>query len=503
MDSSQPDDIPPPSPRSTVGLAEAAAEALGSMPNGDQPMAISPKLESADATLYSHLPTFAPLASTDAPRPLSFRGSKGHVELIDAQQSLGAEAPPEPVAGTIDPIIGTPSLGATDARLFLAMPSFEPLGSAAAPRSFSFRDGHAEFIDEQPMLPPEASTEFTPETVDDIPSTFPALAHSNVPNMSNVFINDGNSVTALLPSLTPAPLASDFFDLPPPAKENENTAGRLYPTGFDEMIPMVHGSDYASPEGEFVSQATSSPASIPHPVPANSSDPPQRASADKCTGACRYLFSFVLLGFAATLTFAAMATSQTTGTQAGLPPLAAMVALVCLLLWLATIEGGQGCLVGLQRTDKQLYAATHPMTHRCAVLVHRGDNMERFILGRQLLVVIIVFAINYCASAGPASVFGLPGIVQAIFLGNGIALILLTVMMGQLTAQVSAATSMLDFTNNGFLLLCTYLSLGIEATGLLHCTYAAQFAIARISGTPKVSAEAPLLGWRLITFGAK
>lgn len=58
------------------------------------------------------------------------------------------------------------------------------------------------------------------------------------------------------------------------------------------------------------------------------------------------------------------------------------------------MEGGQGCLVGLQPIEKSKYAKSHPITLQNTLLSHKGDNMERFIVGRQFLVVLVVFLIN-------------------------------------------------------------------------------------------------------------
>ena len=62
------------------------------------------------------------------------------------------------------------------------------------------------------------------------------------------------------------------------------------------------------------------------------------------------------------------------------------------------MEGGQGALVGLQPIDKSLYSESHPRALKCTTVTHKGDNMERFIIGRQFLVVAIVFVTNIMAS---------------------------------------------------------------------------------------------------------
>eukprot|EP00977_Amphora_coffeiformis_P003343 scaffold620_cov169-Amphora_coffeaeformis.AAC.13 len=149
------------------------------------------------------------------------------------------------------------------------------------------------------------------------------------------------------------------------------------------------------------------------------------------------------------------------------------------------MEGGQGCLVGLQPIDQKLYAGTHPLTFRCTNLVHDGDNMRRFIVGRQFLVVLVVFGINLCGSAiSGANVLDLPNLMNEIFLGTGVALMLTTIMLGQLTAQVSSLNCLLDFVNNWGMLFTTYISLAIEKSGLLHCVYLVQILFSRLTGKP-------------------
>jgi len=88
-------------------------------------------------------------------------------------------------------------------------------------------------------------------------------------------------------------------------------------------------------------------------------------------------------------------------------------------------------------------------------------------------------------------VFNFPSIMNDIFLTNGVAMILTTIMIGQLTAQVNAANCMLDFINNYFMLFSCYVSLGIEFSGLLHCVYLVQMMFSKLTGTPIESNEPP------------
>ena len=214
----------------------------------------------------------------------------------------------------------------------------------------------------------------------------------------------------------------------------------------------------------------------------------------------KYVYSLGLLIFSVVMVMAAIFSEQTK-IASNFHSIAAFFIFWFLIVWLACIEGGQGALVGLQRVDKTKYAETHKKAYKCTTLAHKGDNMERFIVGRQFLVVLIVFVTNMCgATNGEATVLGLPVTVNAIFLGSGLAMILTTIMLGQLTAQVVAASCMLDFINNYFMLFSIYVSLFIEFSGLLHCVYLVQIFFSKITGTPIESKEPPRSALQSIFF---
>ena len=225
---------------------------------------------------------------------------------------------------------------------------------------------------------------------------------------------------------------------------------------------------------------------------------------DRLVTVFKFIYSLGLLAFALIMVMTAIFTGQTSAATKGIPSVAAFFIFWFLIAWLAMMEGGQGALVGLQPVDKSLYAESHPRALKNTVLAHKGDNMERFILGRQFLVVLVVFVSNMMASAvADASVLGLPSTVNNIFLGTGIALILIAINIGQLTAQVNAANCMLDFINNYFMLFTTYVALFIEMTGLVHSVYLVQLFFSKVTGTPIESKEEPRSGIKTVFFWAR
>jgi len=91
-------------------------------------------------------------------------------------------------------------------------------------------------------------------------------------------------------------------------------------------------------------------------------------------------------------------------------------------------------------------------------LALRGSNLRSFLFGRQVLVTACVFLV-----------------------GGGLALTLVTVVVGQLTSQINAANCMLDFVNTRFMLFTSYVSLTVEASGILHGVYLVQIFFAFVT----------------------
>lgn len=212
-----------------------------------------------------------------------------------------------------------------------------------------------------------------------------------------------------------------------------------------------------------------------------------------CLSFIKTTFSMGVLALSVAVVMAAIITNMTKAEEVGTLPVVIGLLFWFFIIWLAMLEGGQISLVGLQPVLKTLYIDSHPITLKCTTLVHRGNTMEKFIAGRQFLVGLVVFALNYCTSPiddyEGENVLGLPNWMNAIFYEYGGAAILTTVIIGQLASQVIAAQCMIDFINTRFMLLTTYLSLAIEMSGILHAVYIIQLVFTKISGKPIDSFE--------------
>jgi hypothetical protein len=225
-------------------------------------------------------------------------------------------------------------------------------------------------------------------------------------------------------------------------------------------------------------------------------------SGIECIEGLKCLYSMGLLIFSIAIVMAAIFSKQTVATSdMNIPTFVAFIIFWFLIVWLAKMEGGQGALVGLQPIDKSLYTYSHPRSFMSTSLAHKGDNMERFIVGRQFLVVLVVFVTSLmAASVKDVSILGVSDAWTGSFLGSGIAVTLIAIMIGQTAPQINAANCMLDFINTYFMVFTTYLSLALDMSGLLHSVYLVQILFSKITNTPIESAEPPRSGVQNIFF---
>jgi len=217
----------------------------------------------------------------------------------------------------------------------------------------------------------------------------------------------------------------------------------------------------------------------------------------------RIVFSLFLVIFSIVVVLALIATGNTQLSR-DIHPVAAGVILWALIIWMSMVEGGQCSMVGLPPIDRELYRESHPITYKITGWGHKGDNLDRYLMGRQFMVIFINFTIGLCgAPLSGAEVLGLPDWVTAIFLGSGIAMVLQNVVVGQLTSQVNASHCMLDYINNHFMTFTYWVAAGIEVTGVMHTSYLIRMMAYWAAGKPVESNEPPKTGATLLFFWAR
>ena len=215
------------------------------------------------------------------------------------------------------------------------------------------------------------------------------------------------------------------------------------------------------------------------------------------------IYSTILLIFSTSLIMGLIFTSQTKVAYEFNPAMAFITIWVC-TIWLTMIEGSQASIVGLQNIDRETYKLSHPYSYKCSAIAHKGDNLKRYLLGRQFMVVLVVFAINNAGHPlADAELWGLPSIVKTIFLSSGLAMIFFTVMIGQLSSEVNASLCMLDYINNVFAVMTVYVALALEFSGILHGAYLIQMIVCKCAGKEIDTEEPPRTDFENFFFFAR
>lgn len=107
----------------------------------------------------------------------------------------------------------------------------------------------------------------------------------------------------------------------------------------------------------------------------------------------KIVWSLFLVTFSVIVVLANIA-AENTKFAAEIHPAFAGVLLWVLIIWMSMIEGGQCSMVGLPPIDRELYRESHPITYKITGWGHKGDNLDRYLMGRQFMVIFVNFTIS-------------------------------------------------------------------------------------------------------------
>jgi len=177
-----------------------------------------------------------------------------------------------------------------------------------------------------------------------------------------------------------------------------------------------------------------------------------------------------------------------------------------MLTWIAMLEGCQISVVGLQGYDMEAFRVSHPRAYRCCKLVHSGANVERFLVGRQFLLLFNGFLVSRIGGGQPIEHFEMGSWkwsheLTQFFFSNGVMLMVVIVALGQLPTQLVAADKMLGFFElplGHYYTVCLP-CLFVETIGLTHSSYILKDFLCWISDidtTKADPAKAMLKDWK-------
>jgi len=227
----------------------------------------------------------------------------------------------------------------------------------------------------------------------------------------------------------------------------------------------------------------------------------KRTPAEQFFKSFKDIYSTALLIFC-TVVVSGVIFDRNTWVSQDAHPWVAYITLWVALAWLSMVEGGQAALVGLPPVNMDLYKDSHPTTHKIMTIINKGDTLDRYLMGRQFMVLALVFVENMCGHAKDSSipVLGMPIIVNKLLLDTGLGMFFMTAMIGKISAQVNASRCMLDYVNCWFAYFTMQTGRLIEVSGLLHCCYPIQMFFAYASGKPLESKEEPRTGIQSVFF---
>jgi Silicon transporter len=177
------------------------------------------------------------------------------------------------------------------------------------------------------------------------------------------------------------------------------------------------------------------------------------------------VISICLLIFAFVVCFTALYQGKTNIGDA-IPPYASTILFVALVLIVGWMDGLQIALMAVLRMPVD-EIEKYPIAKRNCSVVFRGQNLEAFLVGRQIFQTMIVFAIARIISfsGGGENIFGVSDSVQKVF-NTGALGALITTIAASLAWRVIANSFPLAFLSNPLSRPIIWLCFCAEITGL-------------------------------------
>ena len=148
------------------------------------------------------------------------------------------------------------------------------------------------------------------------------------------------------------------------------------------------------------------------------------------------------------------------------------------------MEGLQIALVELKRLNPDYYKTSHPTAYKLGQIACRGDNIEKFLMGRQVFVVCSVFfAAKLTTIHGRTEegfLFYVPAWVQAVFLETGLLACVVVVIVAQLMPQIVASIYPVQFLELLVMRPAYYACIGLELCGFTHFCWVLAAGMARL-----------------------
>jgi len=159
-------------------------------------------------------------------------------------------------------------------------------------------------------------------------------------------------------------------------------------------------------------------------------------------------------------------------------PAVDIIAFFAMLTWISLLEGAQISLVGLQNVDMEKYKKSHPRAYKCCKWIHQGANVEKFLVGRQFLLLFNGFLVSRVGSGKYEDYhmgsWNWNDETTDFFWLNSTLLMVVIIALAQLPSQLLAADKMMGFLDLRFAACywtVVWPCMIVEFIGLTHATY--------------------------------
>lgn len=164
----------------------------------------------------------------------------------------------------------------------------------------------------------------------------------------------------------------------------------------------------------------------------------------------------------------------------GPPVLHFIIFCFCLTL-VAYLEGLQVAILNCEHVDPEKRKESHPRAYKLMTSVRQGNNVERFLVGRQFFTIFVMTLMAQVTSFPDIYHLGVPDAVWFIFISTGLPGAMVVTTIGSLQPQLLAAKDPWNFLNLRGSYSTLMLCYALEWTGI--CTHFAWMLIAILKKT--------------------
>jgi hypothetical protein len=163
------------------------------------------------------------------------------------------------------------------------------------------------------------------------------------------------------------------------------------------------------------------------------------------------------------------------------PPIVDFLVFIFCMTLVGYLEGLQVAILAVEHADPEAYKQSYPRAYKIMSSVKQGNNVEKFLVGRQFFTIFVMTLMAQVTSFPEISHLGINSIVWFIFIQTGLPGALVVTTIGSLQPQLLAAKDPWKFMDlyGSYSVLC--LCYGLEATGI--CTHFAWMLIGILRNT--------------------